>query len=82
MAKLMDVQRVMTELPRQIKRTRAKMVAELITEGKSTSEAKRISDATHRRVYKNWLCDFSEEHYHRPGLIDAAERTLKRIGVL
>ncbi len=79
---MMDVRRVMTELPRQIKRTRAKMVGELLLEGKSTAEAKRISDAAHKRTYKNWLREFSEEHYHRPGLIDAAERTLKREGVL
>ncbi len=77
---MMDVQRIMTQLPKQVRRSRAQMVGELLAEGKSTEEAKRISDACHKRVYRAWLRDFTDEH--GPSLADAAERTLKRIGVL
>ncbi len=80
MKRLMDVKRIMTKLPIQVRRTKAQMIGELLVEGKSTSEARRISDATHKRVYRAWLRDFEDEH--GPSLADAARRTLKRIGVL
>ncbi|NOD87900.1 MULTISPECIES: hypothetical protein [unclassified Ruegeria] len=77
---MIDVKRIMDELPRKVRRTKAQMVGELIAEGKSTAEAKHISDAAHKRTYKAWLRDFEDQH--GPGLADAARRTLKRIGVL
>ncbi len=77
---MIDVKRIMDDLPKQIRRTRAKMVAELLLEGKSTDEARQITEKAHKRAYKAWLRDFADQH--RPGLVDAAERTLKREGVL
>ncbi|NOD46383.1 hypothetical protein GS624_03570 [Ruegeria sp. HKCCD5849] len=79
MKKLIDVHSVRHDLPKQIRRTRALMRAELILEGKSTEDAKAISDRTHRRVYKAWIKQFADDH---PELEDCARMVLKREGVL
>ncbi|UWR04744.1 hypothetical protein K3740_08725 [Ruegeria conchae] len=77
---MIDVKRIMDELPRKVRKSRAKMVGELLVEGKSSAEANHLSDAAHKRAYRAWLRDFEDEH--GPSLADAARRTLKRIGVL
>lgn len=79
MKKLIDVHTVRHDLPRQIRRTRTKLRAELALEGKSADQAKAICERTHTRVYKAWLKQFADDHPH---LEDCARRVLKREGVL
>ncbi|WP_425043977.1 hypothetical protein [Primorskyibacter sp. S87] len=67
------------DLPRQIARTRATLIADALAEGASTTEARLQSDAAHRRVYKAWLREFADQN---PRLATTARSILKLEGVL
>lgn len=73
------INRLKTELPLKIKHTRAQMFGELIAEGQTATEARKICADTHRRTYRLWLREFVAEH---PNLETVAKHILKQQGVL
>ncbi|WP_170438798.1 hypothetical protein [Ruegeria arenilitoris] len=79
MVKLIDARTVMDDLPKKVRKTRAKMRAELLAEGKSSTDAHRITEQAHKRAYKVWLRDFAETHPHLEG---TARMMLKREGLI
>ncbi|WP_146344927.1 hypothetical protein [Falsiphaeobacter marinintestinus] len=71
--------RLRRELPIKIRRTRARLRAEGVSEGLTVAEAGRQSEKAHRSVYRTWLRAFSEEH---PRLASTARSILKLEGVI
>ncbi len=71
--------RLRHDLPIQIRRTRARLRAEGVSEGLTVAEAERQSEKAHRSVYRTWLRTFSEEH---PRLETTARAILRLQGVI